>query len=127
MYGATKKEIAIKSQSERNDVFKEITAGSMFQAGFSDLNIKSSIKKPLDKQSEEIFLLNIEGQSAKWNVMGQREEASQHDEKGQPNPERGKGMKYVLSKDLRLGHGLHKIFLALPAENVSYRTQQKKS
>jgi hypothetical protein len=115
---ATKKEITMKSQSERTDVFQEIAAEAVPQPGFSDLAVKGSLKKPLDKQTEEAFLLNIDGQSANWNIMGRKEEAPQYDEKGEPNPERGEGIKYVLTKNLRLRPGPHKIFLALPAENV---------
>ncbi len=115
---ATKKEITIKSQSERTDVFQEMTAEAMPLPGFSDLAVKASLKTPLDKQTEEAFLVNIDGQSVTWNIMGRKEKAPEYDEKDQPNPERGEGMKYVLTKNLRLSPGPHKIFLALPAENV---------
>jgi hypothetical protein len=50
--------------------------------------------------------------------MGREEKVSEYDEKGKPNPDRGEGMKYLLTKNLRLSPGPHKIFLALPAENV---------
>jgi hypothetical protein len=113
-----KKEIATKSQSERTDIFHEFAAEAVPQPGFSDLAVKASLKKPLDKRIEAAFLLNIDGQSVTWNIMGREEKAPEYGEKGQPNPERGEGMKYLLSKNLRLSPGPHKIFLALPAENV---------
>ncbi len=116
---AARKEISMKSQSERMDVFKEVTAGAAPQAGFADLTVKASLKKPLNAQTEESFLLNIDGQAVTWNILGHTERAPQYDEKGQPNPERGEGIKYVLSKNLRLRPGPHRVFLALPAENVS--------
>lgn len=114
-----KKEIAMKTQSERTDVFQEIAVEAVPQPRFSDLAVKASLKKLLDKQTEDAFLLNIDGQSVTWNIMGHMEKAPEYDEKGQPNPERGEGMKYILTKNLRLKPGSHKIFLALPAENVS--------
>ncbi len=115
---AQKKEIAMKSHSERTDVFQEIAAETVPQTGSSLLTVKASLKKPLDKQTEGAFLLNIDGQSVTWNITGRKEDAPQYDEKGKPNPERGEGMKYVLSRNLRLRPGPHKVFLALPAENV---------
>ncbi len=114
----TKKEIAMKSQSERTDVFQEIVVETVPHPGFSDLTVKASLKKLLGKQTEDAFLLNIDGQSVTWNIMGRKEKAPEYDDKGQSNPERGEGMKYVLTKNLRLRPGSHKIFLALPAENV---------
>ena len=128
--GATAKEIRAKSLSERSDVFHEVKEEGAPPNGFVDVVIKASIKTHLEGyyllepdtrhgKPEYPFVLNIDGQAVTWEVAGQVEDSTKYDEKGGRNPEGGKGMRYVLIKELQLKPGLHKIFFALPGENKS--------
>ncbi len=121
--------IKIKSNSERADVFREVNEGEI-PTGFGDLLVECSIKTHLKGlytvewgetfhgESNYPFLLNIDGQSITWEIDGQKDIAPKYDEKGQRNPERGEGMKYILKKRIRLAAGLHKLFFALPSESI---------
>jgi len=128
--GVTAREIRAKSLSERTDVFREVKEEGAPPNGFVDVVIKASIKTHLEGyyllepdtrhgKPEYPFVLNIDGQAVTWEVAGQVEDSPKYDEKGGRNPEGGKGMRYVLIKELQLKPGLHKIFFALPGENKS--------
>ncbi len=128
--GATAKEIAKMSRSERTDVFAEVPGEGPAPAGFVDFIIKASIKTPLEGyyafSSKEAahrkpgypFLVNIDGQAVPWKVDGQKETVPLYDEKGKVShdPDAGVGMKYNLEKKVRLAAGPHKIFFGLPGE-----------
>lgn len=128
--GAATKEIARKSQSERTDVFTEVTAEGAAPAGFVDLVIKASIKTPpegyyvLEPKGSARgkpgypFLLNIDGQAVLWKVDGQKETIPLYDENGKTShdPDAGAGMKYILEKKVRLALGPHAIFFGIPGE-----------
>lgn len=126
--GLASKELKIKSQSERTDVFKEIKGDGPPSKGFVDLIIKASIKThpegyyllesagTFHGQPDYPFLITIDGQAQVWKVDGQKEITSYEDQ-GKPDPERGEGMKYVLNKRLRLGSGPHQIIFGLPGED----------
>ena len=129
--GTGAREIALKSQSERTDVFKEVQEGVPIPKEFVELTITSSIKTHLEGfyllESEGSlhgkpgypFVINIDGQAATWKADGQRENTPTHDENGKLSPEGGEGMRYNLQKRILLSAGSHKIFFGLPAEKVS--------
>jgi hypothetical protein len=137
--GATTKEIARMSRSERTDVFTEVPAEGAAPAGFVDLVIKASIKTPLEGyyalepkgsahgKAGYPFLLNIDGQAVLWKVGGQKEAVPLYDGKGKASHDldAGTGMKYTLEKKIRLAAGPHKIFFGLPGE--PYFTEVKVS
>lgn len=127
---AASKEIRIKAYSERMDVFREVQDNGVIPKGFADLIIQASIKTHLEGfyliewgetfhgKPNYPFLLNIDGQSITWKIDGQKEIAPYYDEKGSRNPERGEGMKYNVKKKIRLAAGSHRLFFALPSENI---------
>jgi hypothetical protein len=123
------KQISRMSQSERVDVFTEVTADGPAPSGFSDVVIKASIKTPLEgyyslesKESahgkpDYTFLVNIDGQAVQWKVAGQKHELPAFiDGKTSRDPEAGEGMKYVLEKKVRLASGAHNVFFGLPGD-----------
>ena len=127
--GSTAKEIKMKSQSGRTDVFDEVKGEGIPPKGFVDIIIKSSIKTHLEKHyliepkgtshGKPLYpvVINIDGQAAFWNVEGQIEDAPEYAEEDKINPESGKGMRYMLIKRIRLAAGSHKIFFGLPGDN----------
>jgi hypothetical protein len=126
--GLTAKEIKINYQSERTDVFTEVTGEGPPPKGLVDLQIKASVKTHLEGyyfiepgnsfhgQQEYPVLLNIDGQAVIWKLKGQKEITPKI--KGSNDPEEGEGMRYQLHKKIRMAPGPHKIFFALPGENV---------
>ena len=78
----TTKTIVSKSQSERTDVFKEVSASDVTPAAFADLLIKANIKTHIagyfiaesNNQAHGKptypFLFNIDGQAVVWNAPG---------------------------------------------------------
>ncbi|MEN6489679.1 MAG: hypothetical protein ABFD66_12525 [Smithella sp.] len=129
--GTAAKEIQIRSQSNRLDVFTEINDASPPVQGFATLTIKASIKTHLARyyvlESRESihgkqgypFLINIDGQAETWTAEGKKDSLPLYDLDGKTshNPEAGEGMKYVIEKKIRLRAGTHKIFLGLPADD----------
>jgi hypothetical protein len=126
--GAMTKEIARMSQSERADVFVEISEGPA-PAGYADIVIRASIKTPLagyyTLESKEStrgkdvcpILVNIDGQAILWKVDGQKHILPEYvDGQTSRDPEAGEGMRYMLEKKVRLSAGSHKFFFGLPDE-----------
>jgi hypothetical protein len=125
------KEMQMKSQSERTDVFVEVEDGEPIPEGFADLIITANIKTPpagyyLLESGESLhgkpgypFRINIDGQPALWKIDGAIDNKPAYDKDGKTsrNPEAREGMKYVLEKKLRLRSGSHRIFFGLPEEN----------
>ena len=127
--GAAAKMIVAKSQSERADVFQEISGAEAIPAGYADLTIKANIKTHVEgyyigesKESahgKEVypFLININGQAVLWKVKGEKHQLPKYvDGKTSRDPEAGEGVKYVLEKKVRLAAGAHKVFFGLPEE-----------
>jgi hypothetical protein len=126
--GAMTKEIARMSQSERADVFVEISEGPA-PADYADIVIRASIKTPLagyyaleSKGSTRgkdvcLVLVNIDGQAVLWKVDGQKHILPEYvDGQTSRDPEAGEGMRYMLEKKVRLSAGSHKFFFGLPDE-----------
>ena len=63
------------------------------------------------------FLINIDGQAVTWKVGGQEEETPAPCE-SEERPEGGKGRRCDLHEKISLRAGSHKIFFALPQEEV---------
>ena len=127
---ATARTITAKSQSERTDVFTEVTDASATPQGFADMIVKANIKthessyyigesgKSLHGKPGCPFVLNIDGQAAVWKVDGQKHELPEYvDGKTSRDPEAGEGIKYVLNKKIRLRPGSHKLFFGLPEDD----------
>ncbi|HLE40550.1 MAG TPA: hypothetical protein VI956_03515 [Nitrospirota bacterium] len=127
--GAAAKMIVAKSQSERADVFQEISGAEAIPAGYADLTIRANIKTHVEgyyigesKESahgKEVypFLINIDEQAVLWKVKGEKHQLPKYvDGKTSRDPEAGEGMKYVLDKKVRLAAGKHTVFFGLPGE-----------
>jgi len=129
--GTAVKEMQMKSQSERTDVFVELKDGEPIPEGFADLMISANIKTPLAGYyvltSKEAlhgkpgypFLINIDDQTELWKIDGVSDSKSAYDKDGKTSrdPEAREGMKYALNKKIRLRAGSHRIFFGLPEEN----------
>lgn len=127
--GAASKAIAVKSQGERSDVFRELAAGESAPEGHAIVLIRAGIKTHLDGyyivesndsphgKSTYPFIVNIDGQVMRWSAEGKLHQLPQYvDGKTSRDPEAGEGMKYVLEKNILLAAGAHKVFLGLSAE-----------
>ena len=129
--GTAVKEMRMKSQSERTDVFVEVKDGEPIPEGFADLMITANIKTPLAgyyilESKESLhgkqgypFLVNIDGQTALWKIDGVRDSKPAYDKDGTSSrdPEAREGMRYALNKKVRLWAGSHRIFFGLPQED----------
>ena len=131
--GTTAKEIQMRSQSEKTDIFMEVKDGGTIPKGFADLVIKANIKTHIEGyyilESKESahgkqkypFLVNIDGQAARWEVEGIKDikPAYNADGKTSRDPEAREGFKYVLEKKIRLNAGSHRVFFGLPEDKYS--------
>ena len=123
---ATSRGIKVKSISERTDVFSEVKDGESPQSGFCDLEIVAQFKTPPSgyyqleskKQVSYSFVINVDGQSDIWDVSGKPNNTPLYDANGRRTIEGGEGMRYYVQKKLRLLCGQHKVFFALPRENI---------
>ena len=91
--GATAQMIVEKSQSERTDIFQEISRDEAIPAGYAGLAIKASLKthvagyyvgeseKSLHGKPGYPFVINIDGQAAVWEVDGQKAVKPAYDER----------------------------------------------
>ena len=101
--------------------------------GFAELTIRANIKthiegyyilaskESLHGKEKYPFLLNIDGQAARWEVDGIRDAKSARDAEGRTSrdPEAREGFKYVLEKKLRLTAGTYRVCFGLPEDNDS--------
>lgn len=135
--GTAAKEIQARSCSEKTDLFMEARNGGAIPPGFAELIVKADIKTPVEGyyileskkslhgKAKYPFLVNIDGQAARWEVDGIRDVKPAYDADGKTSrdPEAREGIKYVLEKKVRLSAGTHKIFFSLPEEKYSVETQ----
>jgi hypothetical protein len=129
--GSSTKTIKQKILNERTDVFAEIKDTGSPARGFAVLTIKATIKTHLAEyyalesndsihgKSGYPFLINIDGQSAVWTVVGQKESVPLYDKNGKTShdPEAGEGIKYVLKKKIALRAGTHRVFLGMSPDD----------
>ncbi len=123
-------EIMNRSQSERTDVFSEVSENAPPAKGLVDLTVKASVKTHVEgryliESSDTLhgaleypFVLNIDGQAVTWIVSG-KPERTPHSEKEGEHAEGGDGVRYELQREIRLKPGAHTVFFALPGEDVS--------
>ncbi len=119
-------EIKAKSISERIDVFYEVKDGESPSSGFCDLELIAQFKTippgyyPLESKKPAIysFLVNVDGQSVTGDVPGRPDNTSLYNASGQRTIEGGEGVRYYLQKKLRILCGQHKVFFAVPRENI---------
>lgn len=126
--GTGAREIALKSQGERTDVFREIHEGVPIPKEFVELTITSSIKTHLEGhylleskgslhgKPGYPFVINIDGQAVIWKVEGEEESTPLYVKEEKHLPEGGKGRCYNLDKKVRLSAGSHHVFFGLPGE-----------
>lgn len=133
--GTAANKIQTRSQSEKADVFTEAKDGGAITTGYAELTIKANIKTHIEgyyilesKESQHgkqkyPFLLNIDGQAARWEVDGIKDVKPAYDADGKTSrePEAREGFKYVLGKKIRLHAGTYKVFFGLP--EYSYFTE----
>jgi hypothetical protein len=129
--GSALKEINAKSLSTRSDVFVAVTDDEAIHSGYANVIIKVSVKIPPTGyylwESNDSFsgkpgfplVFNIDGQAAVWKIDGQEEITSPYDEKGERTPEGGRGIRYILNKEIRLVTGSHKLFLGVPEDEYA--------
>lgn len=123
------KEIKKIAQSERMDVFRELKPGEEIPQGFAGLSIKATLKTHVEGyylfefgetyhgKSEYPFLVKVDGQAILWKAQGHKEDTPLYDKKGNFDPERGEGVKYILEKRIMLTLGPHKVIFAMPPAN----------
>ena len=131
--GTTAKKIQARSQSVKTDVFTEAKGDEAVPKGFADLIIKSDIKTHIEgyfvlESKESLhgkekypFMVNIDGQAARWEVAGIKDVKPAYDADGKTSrePEAREGFKYVFEKKIRLNAGPHRFYFGLPEENYS--------
>jgi hypothetical protein len=129
--GTTLKEINAKSLSTRTGIFVDAEGHEPVPAGYSVLDITVLVKTALaghyileSKQSlfrkpELSFIFNIDGQGVIWKADGQKEVTPAYDEKEMRIADGGKGMGYILHREIRLTPGPHRVFLGYPPDERS--------
>lgn len=129
--GTTAKEIQARTQSDKTGVFSETKGDEPIPKGFAELTIKANIKTHIEgyyilesKESQHgkqkyPFVVNIDGQAARWEVDGIKDVKPAYDADGRTSrdPEAREGIKYDLEKRLKLSGGAHKVFFGLPEDN----------
>lgn len=118
--------IRSRSVGVRTDVFEELQGKTPIPKGHADLRIVSSWKthrpgyslfddKP-HGTAAYMLLVDIDGQAIRVKATLEKEGV----EPGTPRtPETGEGIRYHFGKDLRLGAGVHRLFVALPEAGVA--------
>lgn len=128
--GTKTSEIVRLSQSQRSDVFTEISISGEVPAGSADLIIRANIKTHAEgyyafESKDSLhgrpgypFLVNIDGQAVTWKVGGVKDVKPKYDKDGKTSldPEAGEGVLYQLEKTLRLKVGAYKIYFSLPED-----------
>jgi hypothetical protein len=115
-----------KSLSTHNDVFTEFNQDDLILTGDTVLNVNLSIKRDEPEKYSDIetgrltkstfpVVLNIDGQAIVWDATGRLENSELKNDKDLNADETGKGIKYSLSKKVKLKTGRHKVFLAAPS------------
>jgi len=119
----------MKSQSERTDIFREVSGEGPAPKGLVDLIIKASVKthvegyyffepeKTFHGQPDYPFLVNIDGQAVIWRAERRKETTPVYDGQGRRDLEGGEGIRYILNKRLRLSPGPHHLIFGLPGED----------
>lgn len=106
------------------DVFQEIGGNAPQVPGYADLHIYSSLKthKPGIYSSHDIhgtrdytLLVNIDGQAT---TLKGRLSMERNESRPMRDPEEGEGIRYRFTKIVRVKAGAHRVFVALPADDI---------
>ncbi len=129
--GGVSREITAKSSSEQEGVFTEMKTGDAPARGMAALVITTDLKthqeefdiltfrRSLQGKPTYPFLLNIDGQSVLWQMIGREEKTADDGGKGTSRDDAGPGMRYALNKQIAIAPGPHTVFVALPGDNYS--------
>jgi hypothetical protein len=121
--------IKASNSSSRSDVFEQISNGGILPPGYADLHISSSLKthqsgmyssKDLHGTSDYKLLVNIDGQAIQLQGALHEEDS---ETSGVRDTEVGEGTRYRFNTKLRLRAGVHKVVLALPADDLAVEQQ----
>lgn len=127
--GAAREQIRTQSLTEREGVFQEVTTTDGPPPGFADVVLKASLKTHLPGEyllefwssphggPFYHFTVNVDGQAVTWKVPGQRENLPVV--KDRDSQDEGDGMRYTLTKKIRLRAGPHQIFLGVREKNTA--------
>ena len=124
--GCTKHLIESMNKDTHLGVFQEYSSHNKIPPGYAELTIIASLKTPelgrfadgskVRGTPDYMLLINIDGQ--RTLVKGDlRKEIS--DPKGLDDTEAGEGIRYLFNKELLLKPGDHKLFVALPEDNIA--------
>lgn len=124
--GGTGELIKQRSVSLRPGVYREVQDKTPVPSGYADLRIIFSVKTHKSSfhvlengtkgTPDYVVVLNIDGQAEK--LKGALTEENTLDERPR-TPETGNGIRYRFRKDLRLTAGNHKVFVAVPEDEVA--------
>ena len=119
-----------RSVSSRPDVYREVQDKTPIPSGYADLRISFSVKThtssfhllEIGTQGTPgyVLVINIDGQA--MNLAGAMSEENTLDERPR-TPETGNGIRYWFHKDLRLIAGNHKVFVAVPEDEVAVEVE----
>jgi len=121
--------IKASNSSTRSDIFEQISTGGVVPSGYADLRISSSLKthkpgiyssKDLHGTPEYKLLANIDGQAIQLQGTLHEEDS---ETSGVRDTEVGEGTRYRFNTKLRLRAGVHKVVLALPADDIAVERQ----
>ncbi len=121
--------IKASNSSTRSDIFEQISNGGVVPSGYADLRISSSLKthkpgiyssKDLHGTPEYKLLANIDGQAIQLQGTLHEEDS---ETSGVRDTEVGEGTRYRFNTKLRLRAGVHKVVLALPADDIAVERQ----
>lgn len=119
-----------RSVSSRPDVYREVQDKTPIPSGYADLRVSFSVKTHMSSfhilesgihgTPDYVLVLNIDGQAER--LKGAMTEENTLDERPR-TPETGNGIRYRFRKDLRLMAGSHKVFIAVPEDEVAVEVE----
>ncbi len=128
--GATMDASRSFSQNQESRIFQADRDMGQPPPGYADLILRASHKTHLEGyyllelaisphgKPSNTFTVDIDGETETYEVQGRPEDGPTLDEQGQPSPEQGRGMKYVLERHFRLPAGNHRIELGNPGDQA---------
>lgn len=105
-------------------VFQEIGENAPQVPGYADLHIYSSLKthkpgiysgKDIHGTQDYMLLVNIDGQAT---TLKGRLSMERNESRSVRDPEEGEGIRYLFTKILRVKTGTHRVFVALPTDDI---------
>ncbi len=124
--GCTKNITGNIKEDTRQVVFRDYIETMPIPRGYAELTVFSSVKTPLPGiypygskirgTPDYMLLINIDGQKTLVKDDPRKEIS---EAKGLNDTESGEGIRYLFKKDLLIKAGVHKLFVALPEDNVA--------